>query len=95
MACGLPAIAVDRFGPADIVEHGRTGWLVEPDDVSALADAMVAAVRDGRERRRRGEAALTTARERWSWPVLAGRVAHVLDEVAALEGARHAAPQTG
>lgn len=95
MACGLPAIAVDRFGPADIVEHGRTGWLVEPDDVSALADAMVAAVRDGRERRRRGEAALTTARERWSWPVLAGRVAHVLDEVAALEGARHATPQTG
>ncbi len=30
MACGLPAVAVDRFGPGEIVEDGRTGWLVEP-----------------------------------------------------------------
>ena len=28
MACGLPAIAVDAYGPAEIVEHGETGWLV-------------------------------------------------------------------
>ena len=33
MACGVPPIAVDAFGPADIVDHGQTGWLVEPDDV--------------------------------------------------------------
>ena len=25
MACGLPAVAVDRFGPADIVRPGHTG----------------------------------------------------------------------
>ena len=37
MACGLPAIAVDAHGPADIVTHGETGWLVEPDDVPGLA----------------------------------------------------------
>ena len=39
MASGLPAIAVDSHGPADIVEHGETGWLVEPDDVATLANA--------------------------------------------------------
>src|SRR4051794_17022327 len=32
MACGLPCIAVDRYGPARIVNDGATGWLVEPDD---------------------------------------------------------------
>ena len=60
MACGLPAIAVDAYGPADIVDHGETGWLVEPDDVASLANALVEAVnRPGRappprRQRRRG-----------------------------------------
>ena len=44
MACGLPAVAVDRFGPADIVRPGHTGWLVEPDDEAALAGALAQAI---------------------------------------------------
>ena len=43
MACGLPAVAVDRFGPADIVRPGPHGWLVEPDDEAALAGALAQA----------------------------------------------------
>ena len=39
MACEVPVIAVDRFGPAEIVTDGETGWLVEPDDVGGLADS--------------------------------------------------------
>ena len=52
MACGLPAIAVDRFGPAEIVEDGGTGWLVEPDDEEALAHAMHDAIERARSARR-------------------------------------------
>lgn len=83
MACGLPAVAVDRFGPAEIVQDGRTGWLVPPDDEVALARALREAIDDGAERARRGAAARATALERWSWPALAARLAGVLDEVAA------------
>lgn len=82
MACGLPAIAVDAYGPRDIVEPGETGWLVPPDDPAALADAIVAAVDDGEERARRGIAARRTARETWSWPALAHRVSAVLEDAA-------------
>ena len=57
-ACGLPAIAVDAHGPAEIVRDGETGWLVPPDDRDALAAALVEAVNDPEERRRRGERAL-------------------------------------
>ena len=46
MACGLPALAVNAFGPAEIVDAGDTGWLVPPDDEAALADALVEAVND-------------------------------------------------
>ena len=82
MAAELPLIAVDRFGPAEIVEPGRTGWLVEPDDGDALADALVAAVNDPAERARRGAQARAVALERYAWPALAGRVAGLFDEVA-------------
>ena len=39
LACGVPAIAYKRGGPAEIITAGKTGWLVEPDDVAALAEA--------------------------------------------------------
>jgi glycosyltransferase involved in cell wall biosynthesis len=83
MACARPAIAVDAFGPAEIVEDGRTGWLVPPDDEDALARALSAVVDDPDERARRGAAAREAALERWSWPALAGRLADVLADAAA------------
>ena len=77
MACGLPCIAVDAYGPADIVDDGETGWLVEGDDRITLANALVHAVNCPQERRRRGDAACRTAREHYSWPALADEVAGV------------------
>lgn len=88
MACGLPPIAVDRLGPSCIVQDGRTGWLVEPDDGAALADAIVAAVEDGPERASRGLAAHREAQARWAWPALAERVATVLEEAAGVTPGR-------
>ena len=83
MACGLPALAVNAFGPAEIVDAGDTGWLVPPDDEAALADALVEAVNDDAERRRRGERAYEVARGRYAWPALAAGLGHVYDEVVA------------
>ncbi|NJL48232.1 MAG: glycosyltransferase family 4 protein [Leptolyngbyaceae cyanobacterium SM2_5_2] len=40
LACGVPVIAYQRGGPAEIVQPGKTGWLVPPDDVPALAQAI-------------------------------------------------------
>jgi glycosyltransferase involved in cell wall biosynthesis len=79
MACGLPCIAVDAYGPADIVAHGETGWLVEADDRISLANALVHAVNAPAERRRRGALAARRAGEHYSWPALAQEVAQVYD----------------
>jgi glycosyltransferase involved in cell wall biosynthesis len=78
MACGLPVIAVDRGGPASIVDDPETGWLVEPDDVDGLAGAIVAAVGDREERRRRGERAREQANRRYSWPPIGRELAAVV-----------------
>jgi glycosyltransferase involved in cell wall biosynthesis len=83
MACGVPPIAVDAHGPAEIVRGGETGWLVPPDDEDAMLEALVAAACDHAERRQRGEAACADARARYSWPALARGVAHIYDDVRA------------
>jgi glycosyltransferase involved in cell wall biosynthesis len=78
MACGVPPIAIDRMGPSEVVEDGRTGWLVAPDAPDALAAAIVDALTDRAERARRAEAAATVARARYAWPAIAGALADVL-----------------
>ncbi|MDQ6819113.1 MAG: glycosyltransferase [Actinomycetota bacterium] len=72
-ASGLPVIAVDRGGPAALIEHGDSGLLVPPD-AYRLGDALISLVRDEllRERLRRGGVSAT--RER-SWGATLGRLA--------------------
>lgn len=83
MACGLPAVAVRSLGPGEIVEDGRTGWLVDGDDEDALAQALTEVVDDARERERRGRAALRSVRERFTYSGVVARLRAVLEEVAA------------
>lgn len=42
LACGVPVIAYRRGGPAEIVQDGKTGWLVEPDSIDGLVSAIAA-----------------------------------------------------
>jgi glycosyltransferase involved in cell wall biosynthesis len=95
MACGVPPIAVDAFGPADIVDHGETGWLVEPDDVSSLANALVEAVNRPGERRRRGGNAAVVANARYAWPALARQVAAVYEDAGDATSLRRNAVMSG
>jgi glycosyltransferase involved in cell wall biosynthesis len=82
MACGLPAVATRSLGPAEIIEDGRTGWLVEPDE-AALAAALIEVVEDARERKRRGRAAREAVCKRFTWPNVAAQLASVLEEAVA------------
>jgi len=58
MALGLPVIATDcESGPADLVEDGVNGLLVPPENVEALAAALLCLTGDADERTRLARAA--------------------------------------
>ncbi len=86
MACGLPAIAVDRDGPATIVDDPDTGWLVSPDDIEALADAMVEAVNDAPARRLRGQRARGEVAGRYGWRQIGLDLAELAGESSGVPG---------
>jgi glycosyltransferase involved in cell wall biosynthesis len=53
--CGKPVVATTVGGLPDMVEHGRTGYLVPPRDAKALADAIVLLLQDKELRGQFGE----------------------------------------
>lgn len=85
MACELPPVAVDSHGPRAIIDPGRTGWLVPPDDRIALAEAMVTAADDGEERSRRGLAGCREVAGRYAWPAIGADMARLFGTVAAVD----------
>ena len=85
MACGVPVIAARAGGPPSFIntEPGRPcGWLVEPDDLDDLADALVEAVNDREARAERARNGYEQTRARFSWERIAGQVAGIYEDVA-------------
>jgi glycosyltransferase involved in cell wall biosynthesis len=57
MACGLPCVATRVSGTEDIITHEVNGLLVEPEDSQALAQALLALLRDPERSSAYGKAA--------------------------------------
>ena len=61
MDAGLPLVGTDVDGLRDLIDPGRTGLLVAPDDPRALAQALDLLASDAAARTRMGEAARARA----------------------------------
>ncbi|MGL5817405.1 MAG: glycosyltransferase family 4 protein [Phycicoccus sp.] len=68
-ASGLPVVAPARGGPIDLVEHGRTGLLFDPEQLGELGDCVGALVGDGALRERMGAAGRRAVSAR-TWPAV-------------------------
>lgn len=66
MAMKKPVVALDNGGTPEVVEHGRSGLLSAPQDISALATNIVTLLRDAPLRARMGEYGRSQVLERFS-----------------------------
>ena len=80
MACGLPVIACAAHGPAEIVHHGKNGWLIPPDDEQALTNALIEAATDTHERQHRGQQAASDAHHHYGWPAIATQITDLYEQ---------------
>ena len=65
MVAGVPVISSWAGGPAKMIESGRSGLLIPPQDTQALEQAIRSLLRDEGTRRRMAEAARRQAQERF------------------------------
>jgi glycosyltransferase involved in cell wall biosynthesis len=66
-ATGLPVISSRFGGIPEIVVHGETGLLVDPDDIHGFGEAIVTLGENGDLRRKMGAKARARAEERFDW----------------------------
>jgi glycosyltransferase involved in cell wall biosynthesis len=66
MAAGVPVVAMDAGGVAELVEHGRTGLITPTHDVDALAAALIDVLTHSEAARAMGAAGREVARQRLS-----------------------------
>jgi glycosyltransferase involved in cell wall biosynthesis len=74
MACGKPCVATRVGGVSDIVDHGKTGLLVEYGNVQALKEALVSLLGDHELRAEIGAAARRSVGERFDWSAVVSRI---------------------
>jgi len=65
MACGLPVLITNLGGIPEIINDGKTGMLIEPDDFAALSDRLDRMVDDAPLRQRMSAAAYIEAIQRF------------------------------
>jgi glycosyltransferase involved in cell wall biosynthesis len=82
-AYGRPVVATAVGGLVDVVENGVTGFLVEPRNERALADAIVTLLLDRPLARRMGGSAREFAAKNLSWESAAGVTVGMYETVVA------------
>jgi glycogen synthase len=68
MLYGLPIVAANVGGPAEILRDHETALLVPPRDAAALSSALIWLLMNPRERHEIGHRAADRVRTSWLWP---------------------------
>jgi phosphatidyl-myo-inositol dimannoside synthase len=75
-ACGVPSIVGNSGGMSDTLVPGQTGWIVDPENIESIADAMTDAVKDPEKTKQMGESARDRAVSKCTWDHMASALLH-------------------
>ena len=71
MACGLPIVATDISGNAELIQDDYNGLLVSPGDSKSLCNAIECLLKDVKKAKKLGMEARKTVEKRYSCPIIA------------------------
>jgi glycosyltransferase involved in cell wall biosynthesis len=91
MAASLPVVATPVGGLPELVEEGKTGFLVPPRTPAALADRLAGLLGDPQKARALGGAGRQRVEKEFSLPALGARLASLYQTVLAGEAAERTA----
>ena len=84
MRAGLPVVATNVGGIGDTVIDRESGYITEPEDDTALADAMLRVATDPQQSMRMGAAGFALVRDRFNNAKVARQIEDVYAEVLSL-----------
>jgi N-acetyl-alpha-D-glucosaminyl L-malate synthase BshA len=85
MACQVPVVASRVGGLPEVIEHGVTGFLHDPDDLDGMASSAVTLLTDPRRHRAVATAGLTAVQQRFCANAIVPRYEAFYAEVLARE----------
>jgi glycosyltransferase involved in cell wall biosynthesis len=78
MAFGKPVIGPKYGAPAELIRDGQSGLLVDPEDPTAVAEALLSVLSAPEHAKRMGEAASRWVRQEYSFSSLRRRLGEIL-----------------
>jgi len=81
MAASLPVVATAVGGVPEVVEDGRTGWLVPSGDSASLAEGLRLLLLNPEQRRAMGAAGRARAQEHFSIDRMVAGIAKIYDDI--------------
>lgn len=73
MRAGLPCVGSRSWAMPEIIDEGKTGWLVDDGSVEELADVLIGALRDPERSAAMGAAGRQRSLERFTWDQVSAR----------------------
>jgi glycosyltransferase involved in cell wall biosynthesis len=89
MATGLPVVVGGVGGIPELIEHGKTGFLVEPGDVKTLSQALQPLIEDRALRLNVGRAARQACEQQFNTERQLREIVQIIDADLAKIGTRH------
>ena len=78
-----PVVTTNVGSTPEVVEEGKTGFVVPPRDVNALADAIIKLLKDDELRKEMGENAYKKMEEELSWDKIAEKAIEIYEKAIA------------
>jgi glycosyltransferase involved in cell wall biosynthesis len=85
-AAAVPVVATAVGGTPEVVEDGRSGYLVPPGDPAALAEGILKLLRSGPRRRDMGARGRQLVREQFTFATQAAQYRRLFERLAAVRG---------